>query len=156
MRSRQVSDVVVDIASTASSQIAGNPQSRLGAREPAGARLPARRVRWSATGGETAAALLTRLGVNGIRLLDEIEPGIPLGLTLGGVSVPAVTKAGGFGNEGLLETHHRETSLHQADGHGGMSLPTIAITMGDAAGIGPEIVMKALALRRCARCAIRW
>ena len=25
-----------------------------------------------------------------------------------------------------------------------MSLPTIAITMGDAAGIGPEIVMKAL------------
>ena len=27
-----------------------------------------------------------------------------------------------------------------------MSLPIIAITMGDAAGIGPEIIMKALAL----------
>ena len=27
-----------------------------------------------------------------------------------------------------------------------MSLPTIAITMGDPAGIGPEIVMKALAV----------
>src|SRR5690242_20126741 len=26
-----------------------------------------------------------------------------------------------------------------------MSLPTIAITMGDAAGIGPEVIMKALA-----------
>ena len=56
-----------------------------------------------ATGGETAAALLSRLGVDGIRLLDEIEPGIPLGLTLGGVSFPAVTKAGGFGNEECLK-----------------------------------------------------
>ena len=95
-------DVVVDIASTASSKIAGNPHlvsalaSLLG---PAARDASA----LAATGGETAAALLTRLGVNGIRLLDEIEPGIPLGLTLGGVSVPAVTKAGGFGNEGCLK-----------------------------------------------------
>ena len=94
-------DVVVDIASTTSSQIAGNPHlvsaiaSLLG---PAARDASA----LAATGGETAAALLTRLGVNGIQLLDEIEPGIPLGLTLGGVSVPAVTKAGGFGNEGCL------------------------------------------------------
>ena len=29
-----------------------------------------------------------------------------------------------------------------------MSLPTIAITMGDAAGIGPEIIMKALARKK--------
>jgi uncharacterized protein YgbK (DUF1537 family) len=55
------------------------------------------------SGGETAAAVLTRAGVSGIRLLDEIEPGIPLGLTLGEVSVPAVTKAGGFGNEECLK-----------------------------------------------------
>jgi uncharacterized protein YgbK (DUF1537 family) len=55
------------------------------------------------TGGETAAAVLTRFGVTGIRLLDEIEPGIPLGLTLGEISVPAVTKAGGFGNEECLK-----------------------------------------------------
>jgi uncharacterized protein YgbK (DUF1537 family) len=95
-------DVVVDIASTAASKIAGNPHlvsalaSLLG---PAARDASA----LAATGGETAAALLTRLGVNGIRLLDEIEPGIPLGLTLGGVSVPAVTKAGGFGNEGCLK-----------------------------------------------------
>ena len=94
-------DVVVDIVSTTSSQIAGDPHlvsalaSLLG---PAARDASA----LAATGGETAAALLTRLGVNGIQLLDEIEPGIPLGLTLGGVSVPAVTKAGGFGNEGCL------------------------------------------------------
>jgi uncharacterized protein YgbK (DUF1537 family) len=94
-------DVVVDIVSTSSSQIAGNPHL-----VSAIARLlgPAARdaSALAATGGETAAALLTRLGVNGIQLLDEIEPGIPLGLTLGGVSVPAVTKAGGFGNDGCL------------------------------------------------------
>ena len=55
-----------------------------------------------ATGGETAAALLTRFGVTGIRLLDEIEPGACLGLTLGAVSLPVVTKAGAFGDEGSL------------------------------------------------------
>jgi D-threonate/D-erythronate kinase len=56
----------------------------------------------AATGGETAASLLARFGVNGIRLVDEIEPGVSLGLTLGGVSVPVVTKAGAFGDEGSL------------------------------------------------------
>lgn len=54
---------------------------------------------FAATGGETAAALLNRFGVNGIRLADEIEPGVSLGLTLGGLSVPIATKAGAFGDE---------------------------------------------------------
>jgi uncharacterized protein YgbK (DUF1537 family) len=55
-----------------------------------------------ATGGETAAALLSGFGVNGIRLVDEIEPGVSLGLTLGSLSVPVVTKAGAFGDENSL------------------------------------------------------
>jgi uncharacterized protein YgbK (DUF1537 family) len=54
---------------------------------------------FAATGGETAAALLSRFGVNGIRLADEIEPGVSLGLTLGQFSVPIATKAGAFGDE---------------------------------------------------------
>lgn len=54
---------------------------------------------FAATGGETAAALLSRFGVNGIRLADEIEPGVSLGLTLGAISVPIATKAGAFGDE---------------------------------------------------------
>ena len=38
-----------------------------------------------------------------------------------------------------------------------MSLPTIAITMGDAAGVGPEIVDEgARRFLWCARCATRW
>jgi len=56
----------------------------------------------AATGGETAAALLARFGVNGIRLVDEIEPGVSLGVTLGDVSLPVVTKAGAFGDRGSL------------------------------------------------------
>ncbi|PVE21125.1 four-carbon acid sugar kinase family protein [Microvirga sp. KLBC 81] len=56
----------------------------------------------AATGGETAAALLARFGVNGIRLVDEVEPGVSLGLTLGDLSIPIVTKAGAFGNENTL------------------------------------------------------
>jgi uncharacterized protein YgbK (DUF1537 family) len=54
---------------------------------------------FAATGGETAAMLLSRFGVNGIRLADEIEPGVSLGLTLGKLSVPIATKAGAFGDK---------------------------------------------------------
>jgi uncharacterized protein YgbK (DUF1537 family) len=54
------------------------------------------------TGGETAAALLSGFGIDGIRLADEIEPGVSLGLTLGSLSVPVVTKAGAFGDEDSL------------------------------------------------------
>ncbi|HEY0329336.1 MAG TPA: four-carbon acid sugar kinase family protein [Rhodopseudomonas sp.] len=57
---------------------------------------------FAATGGETAAALLARFGVNGIRLADEIEPGVSLGLTLGHLSVPIATKAGAFGDDQSL------------------------------------------------------
>ncbi|MGA2960482.1 MAG: four-carbon acid sugar kinase family protein [Candidatus Korobacteraceae bacterium] len=51
-----------------------------------------------ATGGDTVYALLSKLGVHSIRLLDEVEPGVPLGITVGAVSIPVVTKAGAFGD----------------------------------------------------------
>jgi uncharacterized protein YgbK (DUF1537 family) len=51
-----------------------------------------------ATGGDTVYALLSKLGVHGIRLLDEVELGVPLGMTVGAVSIPVVTKAGAFGD----------------------------------------------------------
>jgi D-threonate/D-erythronate kinase len=41
--------------------------------------------------------------VNGIRLVDEVEPGVSLGLTLGDLSIPIVTKAGAFGSENTLK-----------------------------------------------------
>jgi uncharacterized protein YgbK (DUF1537 family) len=60
------------------------------------------------TGGETALALLDALGANGIRLIEEVEPGVPLGLTRGALAVPVVTKAGAFGDAGTLRhcLHH--------------------------------------------------
>lgn len=59
-----------------------------------------------ATGGETARALLDRLGIAGIRLIEEVEPGVPLGLALparpGGPAIPVVTKAGAFGSAATI------------------------------------------------------
>jgi len=55
-----------------------------------------------ATGGETALALLDALGVTGIQIIDEIEPGVPIGLTRGALAIPVVTKAGAFGDAGTL------------------------------------------------------
>jgi uncharacterized protein YgbK (DUF1537 family) len=68
-----------------------------------------------ATGGETAAALLAHLGVDGLRLIDEIEPGVALGLTRGALTVPIVTKAGAFGNDDTLlcAVHHLRAIRHQ-------------------------------------------
>jgi len=56
------------------------------------------------TGGETASAICRRLGVAGIRILGELEVGIPWGQVVGGVAagLPLVTKAGGFGRADAL------------------------------------------------------
>ena len=64
-----------------------------------------------ATGGETAAAVLSRFGVHGIRLIDEIEPGVALGLSVGDVSFPVVTKAGAFGGPETLVAIARHLRL---------------------------------------------
>ena len=55
-----------------------------------------------ATGGDTLYALLARFKVHGIRLIDEIEPGAPLGMTLGEITIPLVSKAGAFGDAHTL------------------------------------------------------
>jgi D-threonate/D-erythronate kinase len=55
-----------------------------------------------ATGGDTASALLRHADVRGIRLVDELEPGTSLGLTLGALTKPVITKSGGFGDAGSL------------------------------------------------------
>lgn len=62
------------------------------------------------TGGETARAVCRHVSASGIRLLAEVEPGVPLGVlvsaTAGGL--PVVTKAGAFGSDHtLLEALHQ-------------------------------------------------
>ena len=55
-----------------------------------------------ATGGETALALLDAMDVSSIQMIEEIEPGVPLGRTRGMLAIPVVTKAGAFGDAGTL------------------------------------------------------
>jgi uncharacterized protein YgbK (DUF1537 family) len=55
-----------------------------------------------ATGGETARCLLEAFGITALRLIDEIEPGIALSVSLGGADLAVVTKAGAFGNDATM------------------------------------------------------
>lgn len=68
-----------------------------------------------ATGGETAAALLAHFRIDGLRLIDEIEAGVSLGLTRGALRVPIVTKAGAFGTPETLvhAVHHLRAIRNQ-------------------------------------------
>ncbi len=55
-------------------------------------------------GGDTAISVANALGAYGIGIKEEVLPGIPLGIILGGDfhGLLAVTKAGGFGQEDAL------------------------------------------------------
>nr|WP_273388698.1 nucleotide-binding domain containing protein [Cohnella zeiphila] len=50
-------------------------------------------------GGETSAAVCARLGIGGLRILKEIEPGLPSCLSLGEPQIRLVLKSGSFGSE---------------------------------------------------------
>ncbi|MDF3813455.1 four-carbon acid sugar kinase family protein, partial [Rhodopseudomonas sp. BAL398] len=91
-------DALVEIVTDGHPDMAQGPRLALALAEALEPVAPAIGA-FAATGGETAAALLSRFGVNGIRLADEIEPGVSLGLTLGKLSVPIATKAGAFGDD---------------------------------------------------------
>jgi D-threonate/D-erythronate kinase len=69
------------------------------------------------TGGETAELLLRNLGARGLWLLDEVEPGVPIGLVDGGCleGLPVITKAGSLGRENTLTL----CAQHLAEGYGG-------------------------------------
>ena len=70
------------------------------AREMIG-RFPVRTMVLS--GGDTAHAVLDHLGCGLLRIVGEIEPGVPVAeADLGGGTIRIVTKAGGFGGPDLL------------------------------------------------------
>src|SRR4051812_10932157 len=54
------------------------------------------------TGGETARAMMVRCGIAGLRLRGELEPGVPVGISIGAAEIPVVTKAGAFGTNTTL------------------------------------------------------
>jgi 4-hydroxythreonine-4-phosphate dehydrogenase len=56
-----------------------------------------------ATGGETARAILDAWGIRRLRLLGELEPGLPWAVTEGWRrDLIVLTKAGSFGTPGTL------------------------------------------------------
>jgi uncharacterized protein YgbK (DUF1537 family) len=59
------------------------------------------------TGGETCRALLERIGAQKLQLLDELEPGVPLGFVSAPSPLLVVVKAGGFGDPNTLENAYR-------------------------------------------------
>ena len=90
------------------------------------------------SGGESAAAVLDALGACAVDLTGELEPGVPLGRIVGGRAdgLPVVLKAGGFGDRGTLAPGGRVAPAVR---------PVLALTVGDVAGVGPEVVAGALA-----------
>jgi 4-hydroxythreonine-4-phosphate dehydrogenase len=55
-----------------------------------------------ATGGETARAVLAMSEITGLRLLREVEPGVPLAVSAGARQIPVITKSGSFGSRVTL------------------------------------------------------
>ncbi len=54
------------------------------------------------TGGETARSVLTASDIAGLRLLREVEPGVPLAVSTGARQIPVITKSGSFGSRTTL------------------------------------------------------
>jgi 4-hydroxythreonine-4-phosphate dehydrogenase len=66
------------------------------------------------TGGETARLVLQTWGVTGLRLVKELEPGLPFSITENwSRRLPVITKAGDFGNPQTLV--HCRQFLHDLD-----------------------------------------
>ncbi|MDN4573230.1 Hrp-dependent type III effector protein [Pandoraea cepalis] len=59
------------------------------------------------TGGETARAMLSAVGIGALELLAEVEPGVAVGRPANGAPMRIVTKAGAFGGEAALHSAYR-------------------------------------------------
>jgi len=77
------------------------------------------------TGGESTRALLAAAGAVGIRLLGEVEPGVPLGTVEGWHNLPIVTKAGAFGTPQTLV--HCRAALHHLVAQNKLSLKNLPL-----------------------------
>ncbi|WP_328293540.1 4-hydroxythreonine-4-phosphate dehydrogenase PdxA [Kineococcus sp. NBC_00420] len=99
------------------------------------------------TGGETARHVLDALHVPSLRFLSQIEHGAVRSETPDGRHV--VTRPGSFGGPDSLLRIVRSLNPELLPPLEGLPMssstsPAIAVTMGDGAGVGPEIVVAAL------------
>lgn len=110
-----------------------------------------------ATGGATARAILMAADITRLTLIDAPDTGMARLVTrYRERPLEVITKAGGFGDAEAFQrvwhdagsATHRESVTHFQDSAEDTSMsdhPIIGITMGDAGGVGPEIIVKALA-----------
>ncbi|TDV56596.1 4-hydroxythreonine-4-phosphate dehydrogenase [Actinophytocola oryzae] len=100
------------------------------------------------TGGETARRVLDALGVRALHPIDSVHHGAVRSRTDDGRLV--VTRPGSFGGPDSLTSivaALRGEWTHPTEGMSPMTstnTPLIAVTMGDGAGVGPEVVVGAL------------
>ncbi|MDF3305810.1 4-hydroxythreonine-4-phosphate dehydrogenase PdxA [Rhodococcus sp. T2V] len=107
------------------------------------------------TGGETARAVVDALGITSLRPVHEVHHGAVVSVASDGRRV--VTKPGSFGDATSLSAIAAYLRGHQPPTHtptqrgphmsastDTANLPVVAVTMGDGAGIGPEVIVPAL------------
>ncbi|GAF49683.1 4-hydroxythreonine-4-phosphate dehydrogenase PdxA [Rhodococcus wratislaviensis] len=107
------------------------------------------------TGGETARAVVDALGITSLRPVHEVHHGAVASLASDGRRV--VTRPGSFGDptslsaiaaylRGAQPPTHTPTQRgpHMTASTDTANLPVVAVTMGDGAGIGPEVIVPAL------------
>lgn len=102
------------------------------------------------TGGETARAILDDLAIDTLYPLQQLEPGVVLCHTPDGRLIG--TKPGTFGGTDVLpHALHTMRALRNAPQENDPmnktlqdTRPYIAVTMGDGAGVGPEVTVGAL------------
>jgi 4-hydroxythreonine-4-phosphate dehydrogenase len=112
------------------------------------------------TGGETARRVLDELGIDQLEPLAQIGHGAVRSRTADGRHI--VTRPGSFGGVDSLRdivaalTHHvprSEGTMTAAHPTSNDVLPLVAVTMGDGAGVGPEVIVPAVlhpdTLARC-------
>lgn len=104
--------------------------------------------------------LLTKIEAWGLDLCEEVATNVPLTVVRGGPcdGVPMVTKAGALGGLNVLrDAAHALNDIVASSSQSQSEKPVIAVTAGDVCGVGPEIILKALAptnaaVFRLARC----
>jgi 4-hydroxythreonine-4-phosphate dehydrogenase len=109
------------------------------------------------TGGETARSVIDALGLDALQPVGVVHHGAVLCVASDGRRI--VTRPGSFGDRGSFvditahltsphaprfsPTHHSKGTT-MTPNSGTAALPVVAITMGDGAGIGPEVIVPAL------------
>jgi len=122
---RRLSRKPVLVYSTAPPQAVAEAQARLG-RERAGTMIEqtmstiAKKLvdagvrRMVIAGGETAGAVVTALGVEGLHVGDEIDPGVPWTVSLGERPLALALKSGNFGADDFFLKAFQKLELQMA------------------------------------------